>query len=352
MSLAKNHSTTIYNLIAAPFVAGNAYQKSAEEIFRQTANFNVKKQGKFFDAIHGQFINLFYAGRYFEYINLWENILACLQRIDSQLYNNIQKGTPYYFCGVACFKAEDYQRAVFYFDAALIEDKNRSTGWKKLPAALFLTLNTRNKKQFAFDLTCHTADLMKETLKEFRVASQDNYSLKNLRKYFLAQSLFEAHEWRSAITALFSFVLEREKRIQEFSLRSIYGGTMEPFYLHLFKGCLLLETLFKLSPMWKGKEETAMLGTILNDIKMRNKLGLTDRISEVKKIFNEVVGLNAAWRNRGISPADRFVWTAYGIRNTTGHKLSWSASMTLDDYKNISEDILFAIYLVLLKLYR
>ena len=109
--------------ITAPFVPGAAYQKYAEDIFRQTASSSVKKHGEFFDAIHSQFVTLFHARRYFEYIDYWVGVLDFLKSIDSQLFDKIHKGTPYYFCGVASFMAQDYQRSAFYFYAALIEDK-------------------------------------------------------------------------------------------------------------------------------------------------------------------------------------------------------------------------------------
>ena len=147
-----------------------------------------------------------------------------------------------------------------------------------------------------------------------------------------------------------NYVLESETRKKEFSLRSAHGGTMEPFFLHLFKGCLLFETLLKLSHQWPG----GGLVTFYSDKKIRSALGVVnERSSEVKnKSIDDVVKVYNLWRSNSIPVNERVLWIAYGIRNATGHNLSSSAhDMTVDDFRNLSDDILFAIFLTISKLF-
>jgi len=51
-----------------------------------------------------------------------------------------------------------------------------------------------------------------------------------LNTLFLFPSITKSSAWRSAVTALFSFVLESESRKKEFALKSAHGGTQEPFF--------------------------------------------------------------------------------------------------------------------------
>ena len=303
-------------------------------------------------------------GLYSHFLEFWERFFENIKKVDISRFQKMHKGFPYYFCGVAAYMAHDYERAVFYFDAALSEDaknypefqkKDHSfqNKWTTAPAALFLTLNANNREQYAFELTKLTRKLLEKALKKYRQESREKMNISLLNKLFLSPSLLNPGGWRSAVTALFSYVLESDSRKKEFSLKSKHGGTQEPLFLHLFKGCLLFETLLKLSPHWKGKDEKKPLGFILKDPKIKTSLGINEKLSdEVRnKTFNDVIAKNVEWRNNNLSFYDRTVWTAYGIRNTTGHNLSWQTNMTTSDYINLSDDILFANILTILKLF-
>ncbi len=300
-------------------------------------------------------------------IEAWELLFEKIQEIDPDRFKTMHKGTPYYFCGIAAFKAKDYERAVFYFDAALHEDaKNYDelkkkhpeeiTQYQDAPAALFLKLQERvdagsNQVPTGIELTRQTKLLMEEALMIFYDEFKLPFNLMKLQEYFLKKAIEDENvEWRSAATALLSYVLESETRKKEFSLRSAHGGTMEPFFLHLFKGCLLFETLLKLSHQWPG----GGLVTFYSDKKIRSALGVVnERSSEVKnKSIDDVVKVYNLWRSNSIPVNERVLWIAYGIRNATGHNLSSSAhDMTVDDFRNLSDDILFAIFLTISKLF-
>lgn len=307
-------------------------------------------QGGYFNEVHGNFYNLLREHKFIDYIHEWETILFRIREFRPEAFASIHKGTPYYFCGVASFHIEDYERAVFYFDAALIEDRKKSKDWLTLPAALFLGLNTDKKEQFAYVMTERVEELTREALDKFNDAFKESYDLNGLKASFLSRSLSENNNgWRSAATALISFILEKENRRKEFKIRSAYGGTMEPFFIHLFKGCLLFETLLKLSPQWNGKSGATLRG-ILKDEEISNLLKIDDKCLIAEQSFEQVVANNKSWRKNGITSNNRVVGTVYGLRNTTGHNLAWESSLEVEDYMNISDDLLCAIFLVIFKL--
>ncbi|MGO9613131.1 MAG: hypothetical protein ACLPX5_08855 [Dissulfurispiraceae bacterium] len=287
-------------------------------------------------------------------IDSWEKVLKLIKEIDVKRFKTMHKGTPYYFCGIAAYMMEDYERAVFYFDAALAEDvKNYSSfggELKKAPAVLFLTLNDGVPDQAAKDLVKKTKELMGKGLAKFRKKSLEQMDLAELDNLYLSPSVTQTSEWRSSVTALFSYVLEGRTRRKEFALKSAHGGTREPFFLYLFKGCLIFETLLKL-PQGKAYQKKT-LGSLLKEQNIASRLGISQSFKKQArdKTFDEVVNLCKNWRVSGIPFNDRVVWTTYGIRNTTGHNLSWDTQMSGRDFNNLADDILFAIFLAILKL--
>jgi tetratricopeptide (TPR) repeat protein len=297
-------------------------------------------------------------------IDAWELLFEKIQQIDIKRYESMHKGLPFYFCGMAAFEGKDFEKAVFYFDAALHEDANNydkisdnQQKFHEAPAALFLTLQDMPEDNSfvptAHELTRRTRILMLDALIRFYDKSRLEFKLEELQELFLRKSLDKKNaEWRSAATALLSYILESDTRKIEFSLRSVHGGTMESFFLHLFKGCLLFETLLKMSPKWKGDKRA----TIENVIKDKNIVSLLELDNKYKSsgiTFEKAVEKNKLWLQDNITCNNRVCWTTYAIRNTTGHNLSWSASdMTDEDFENLSDDILFANFLVLSKLFR
>lgn len=313
-------------------------------------------------------------------IEAWEKLFKAIKEIDENRFLTMHKGTLYYFCGISAFYGNDYERAVFYFDAALHEDiqnyeklfgenpRDVLHAYNKAPAALFLKLDDSRPEQTAIELTKKTKKLMDDSLNRYSAGVNSNFNLTHLRSKFLKPSLLpENATWRSAVTALLSYMLEGEVRLNEYSLRSKHGGTMEPFFIHLFKGCLLFETILKISPAFEAFEKNL---TEKNLTEKKKRITLTSILNGKSSIlealnlsadyknsangidFDEILNLNASWRKDRTSFNDRVVWTAYGIRNTTGHKLTWKAELGAENYRELSEDILFAIFLAIEKCFK
>jgi hypothetical protein len=87
--------------------------------------------------------------------------------------------------------------------------------------------------------------------------------LSQIRGSFLRPALSKANErWRSLATTFISYFLERNYRSALIELRP-ESGTAEPFFLHLFKGCVLFESLLKANPKNPPPPTEKTLGAFL-----------------------------------------------------------------------------------------
>jgi len=73
-------------------------------------------------------------------------------------------------------------------------------------------------------------DLFEEILKEYCSQSADILTIEDVRNLLLIPSI-EKVAWRSAATALITFILEYDTRRRELFLRSMHGGSNEAFFL-------------------------------------------------------------------------------------------------------------------------
>ncbi len=87
----------------------------------------------------------------------YEYLLKELNRRNKDKYDAIHKGTAFYFLTWLAFDLKNYEKGLYYIDAAISEDvKNTGADWANRPAAGFLRLeyqtqsggksNPRNKK--------------------------------------------------------------------------------------------------------------------------------------------------------------------------------------------------------------
>ena len=81
-----------------------------------------------------------------------------------------------------------------------------------------------------------------------RPAGLSDLELSHVRERFLRFAVSKGNEgWRSLATALISYFLEWDYRSTLIELRP-GDGTAEPFFIHLFRGCVLFESLLKANP--------------------------------------------------------------------------------------------------------
>lgn len=226
------------------------------------------------------------------------------------------KGTPFYFMGIAAFASHDYQTATFFFDAAAAEDVRHHPGDNNQPALLFMRLETTNQKQAAKQIVEILVDRLNRALQNYAARKGcRTLTLDNVRDHFLNHL---KRPQRRTLTATFiSFLAEWQHRAEMIDLAQ--DVSREPFFTHLFRGCLLFESLLKEQTSRSHKRET--LGRLLNHHHLRTALRID------KPIKAKSPGLQAILRQlkpqQGLRTA---IQCTAQTRNTLGHNLVWAAS--------------------------
>lgn len=285
----------------------------------------------------------------FEVFNDYKNLLRILIYDNEQKYREIHKGTPFYFMAWSAFRMKNYEDAVFYMDAAISEDERKIKGrkfkdWIKDPGGRFLTLDDQ-EGQVAKEITLQLRARVEIELKEFNNTSglrKIEFS-KFINHFVLA--IAKNRNKRSIITALYSFILEFSDRFDMLSLRSKIGGSLEPILTHLFKGCLVVESILKTKyPRFKR----GTLGDILRDTVVKKHLGVKSPtaigkvdLSDIKKYLGE----KSKYEETNFN-------ITYGIRNTAGHNLGWTDIFDNPKiYENLYKSIIQTIFWTIYKLY-
>jgi hypothetical protein len=291
-------------------------------------------------------------GAHHESIVAWEHCLTSIRSTASARYDSMHKGTPYYFIGAAAYLIEDFEKAFFYMDCAVAEDRHvHGANWRNTPAGYFIRLDDSNPNQFARVLTSRTKRAVDNALQIIASRGAVNLSLQRLHDKLLAPAIDGPDELRSAVTALFTFILEYQSRRRDLMCASSHGGSGEPFLLHLFKGALIFETLLKVSALGQ-KLGLGTLGDYLCNSNIQTSLGLARGFGGMGNIsFDEVIEKVREAEVRGGQFNERAVQAAWGVRNTTGHSLAWKKRPTPDEYEMLFNHLLAAIVLVVDRLF-
>jgi hypothetical protein len=241
------------------------------------------------------------------------------------------KGTPFYFMGIAAFASHDYQTATFFFDAAAAEDVRHHPGDNNQPALLFMRLDTTKQEQAAKQIVQILVDRLNCALQNY-AARKDRrtLTLDNVRDHFLNHL---KRPQRRTLTATFiSFLAEWQYRTEMIDLAQ--DVSREPFFTHLFRGCLLFESLLKEKVSKSPKRET--LGALVN-----HNHHLRTALSIGKPIKTKSPGLQAILRQlkpqQGLRTA---IQCTAQTRNTLGHNLIWAApSLNRKNYDLLAHNI-------------
>jgi hypothetical protein len=105
-------------------------------------------------------------------------------------------------------------------------------------------------------------------------------------------------------------------------------GTSEPFYLNLFKGCVLFESLLKANPKNAPTQQT--LGQVLRHLV--TELGLS-AISSIGNTDFPTILSDVGSANDDIATSIEFTGR---VRNTVGHNLGWNATFNRSQYDKIA----------------
>jgi hypothetical protein len=286
----------------------------------------------------------------------WERVLSILRAADEGRYESIHKGTPFYFLGVAAYIVHDFERALFYMDCALAEDHRLHGGhWHRLPSGMFVRLDDVPEAQFGRPLVTISRRLFEEWRSLVATAGGTDLSLDAYRARLVSHAMDDVPALRTAVTAFLSFLLEVEERRKQLSLAPLASGSGEPFFLHLFKGGLLFETLLKLSPPGKvviAAKPKATLNDLLTDPCIITALGFTSALSGLgAQTFDDLIMRVGNDSTSGRSFAERAVRATWGLRNATGHNLAWPRRPSSDEYEQLFLLAFGALSLVVSRLY-
>jgi len=133
---------------------------------------------------------------------------------------------------------------------------------------------------------------------------------------------------RTLVTAFITFCIEWDFRNEHFEY-GVKSGTSEPFFSHLFRGCLLFESLLIHNRMFQpiGKN----LGAILNEPRIRQELNITPIIGKGGDILDDVFAVLQTYNNT----LEETIKITYMTRNTLGHNLGWDGSITQEQYRRL-----------------
>lgn len=291
---------------------------------------------------HFPFITYYGNGEYLSAFNSAIDILTDLKGLDIQAYGRIHKGYIFYFTAISAFLLHDFQSAGFFFDAAASEDIKNDPN-PRAPSLLFMILDSQNPNQAARELTQIAETWLRTMVDEYNLCPGSvALTVEEVRRHFLEHSITDHREWRTLVTSWVSFLLEWSHRFHILNLR-VEDGTWEPFYLHLFKGCLLFESLLKSEPNGQVVENT--LGQILNNPNSyaRAKLGIERRINPGNTTLTDILHDTAT----AASHIQTDIEFTARLRNTVGHNLGWATRIDLAEYsllaKKVSNSCLHAI---------
>jgi hypothetical protein len=288
-------------------------------------------------------------------IRLWERVLAILREADERRYAILHKGTPFYFLGVASYIAEDFERALYYLDCALSEDlRLHAERWHLIPSGMFVRLDSLPANQFGRQLVHDALGRLTELAKSLVAVGADPLTLELFRSRLVNRAMQSQPELRSVVTALLSFVLELQPRRTQLTLAPA-GGSGEPFFLHLFKGGLLFETLLKSSPRGKvlcAAHPKATLNTLLTDSTLTSMLGHSGSVQGLNApTFDDLLARVGADETAGKGFPIRALQAAWGVRNSTGHNVAWPNRPTVEEYERLFVLLYGSLSIVLNRLY-
>lgn len=269
-------------------------------------------------------------GQFSQAMDRGEEILHMCHRLNQDLYSEMHKGLIFYFIGIAAYRIHAYSSAIYYIDSAVSEDLRNEPDNYNSPSRLFLRLEGEKDEQAAKLLVKDAQTKIEDKINLYNELNKtsalksSNLSIEDVRKYLLepASSLNQP-DLRSLATTFITFFLEFDYLFFQLMVRK-ESGTNEPFFTHLFKGCLLFESLLKKNPSVKAKGGS--LEKLLSGLS--KSLGLPKQIkigsASLENVLKEI-------QTADDSSTSAIIMTGK-LRNTLGHNIGWSDQLTKEQY--------------------
>jgi hypothetical protein len=287
----------------------------------------------FFDAVTPYYVEIL-NGQFPFAVNTGLLLLNETKKFAPEKYENEPKGTPFYFMGIAAFASHDYQTATFFFDAAVAEDVAHHKDNNNTPALRFMRLEkTKLGETAAQQVVDIVVAKLEAALKNYigRDGSRENLELKNVREHFLDH--LQRPHFRTLTSTFISFLAEWDYRVKMIDLTH-QDVSREPFFTHLFRGCLLFESLLKENPVVQVNK-TDKLGNILKMPQLKSRLGIINKIDTYCPDFEKHVQLLTA-----NTPPETAIECTVKTRNALVHNLVWATqSLNQERYDLLANDI-------------
>ena len=309
-------------------------QDELQELFLQAVRGPRKEHNTFFSSF--KYVHDVLYGDPSQGVQSGLQLLNSCRSIDSEAYDEIHKGSPYYWLGIGAFRANDHELAAFFFDAAVSEDIRAGADPldNPTPALRFIMIEGEPEEQAARSLVRMAQARVEELLGDYNSrpgapGDHNHLSIEDLRTHFLSTAVSASgSRWRSLATAFISYSLEWDYRNMLIDIRP-GPGTSEPFFLHLFKGCVLFESLLKANPTVQLPSGAHTLRYVLRHLS--DQLGIPDNLQVGNTTLNQTVNeLDAA--DRSIVTA---IETAAKVRNTIGHDIGWVVALDKITYSRL-----------------
>ncbi|MGO9122278.1 MAG: hypothetical protein ACLQPD_32280 [Desulfomonilaceae bacterium] len=232
------------------FLSDRLFQHALETFTNPNFDAADRSQGDWFFETFGPGNNLLWTDKPYERFCDYECLLAEMEKRDQPRYRSIHKGTPFYFMAWTAFEMENYEKAIYYMDAAISEDiRQDPENWLTSCASTFLILENP-RDQVAMRAAARVEEAVAEQISRFSTVSslpltKERFVTHFVKEFVKNDALPPGKNTRSIITALYTFILEYHSLYLDLRLRSTQGGSIEPFIVHLFKGGLIFESLLK-----------------------------------------------------------------------------------------------------------
>lgn len=270
--------------------------------------------------------------------------------IDEERYFQYHKGNPYYWLGFSYFLINNYEAAVYYMNAAVSEDLNWIPPNKPSPATDFIELKGQSEKQAAKDLVIYAEGKLKELIEKYNLfitylGFAGGYLVSDFRRWFLTRAIDQPElNLQSLATTFISFLLEHKQKIIQLDLVGD-STSNDPFILHLFKGCLLLESLLKANPKEKQIQTRGTLGKYLHNL--GKQLNIETDFRYKPTTLQDVINMVEEYNNT----LDMAYEITLNFRNKAGHSLCWEINLGKEKYSKLFEIIGFCCLDTVFKLY-
>lgn len=263
------------------------------------------------------------------------DLLNRCHSIDETAFANIHKGSAYYWIGMAAWLMRNHELATLFFDASVSEDIR--AGHNPIdnlsPSLRYMLLDGESDQQAARDLVRANQARMEELIADYnarpcRLTGLAPLTIEDVRERFLKKSILPGGEvLRSPASTLISFCMDWDLRNMLFDIKPILG-TAEPFYLHLFKGCVLFESLLKGSLVNPPPINCTLIIALQH---LHVELGIPKKITIGRTDFPTIIA--------DLTGADNSIQTAIEftgrVRNTLGHNLGWVVPLDKAQYHRL-----------------